>query len=148
MAIWSKLVGEASRYLSVAVTIKNSGDVLVAIDCIQLLVYKITPASCEFVETLKIQSNEEARTHFEWPTISKRETYWIGHETIEIEPGEEHVVTYDLIVPGDVVVAQVYAFVRNARKKRRGLGWTSQVNVEFVTLPKMDNIDDGTDRSG
>jgi hypothetical protein len=62
----------------------------------------------------------------EWPMLAGREWFWTKGG-FEIEPGEEDSLHTDFLAPQESRVAQFYFYLRNARKRKQGLGWTLTV---------------------
>ena len=62
--------------------------------------------------------------------IAAREWSW-GEEDFEVEPGESDALHADFIIPSDVKTVQLYAFVKNPRKNKEGLGWTTAELTSF-----------------
>lgn len=137
---WSKIATDDSRLLSVGLEIKNTGDILISIDCIQCIFYQIIPFDTEDIERIKSESRNESKTTIDWPILGRKEIYYDKYSVIEIEPNEEHFEYFDLIFSSDIHAIQAYAFIRNPKKRNRVIGWTKQIFIELTKNEGTENL--------
>ena len=117
------------------VRIQNIGDVMLSICSAKNIIYQIRPLHGCIQERLKdgIGLYDELGKEIEWPIIGRSEVKWAEHQ-FEIEPGEEDTVDFDLIVPSDVEVIQVYTYFANVAKRKHEIGWSS---LDFYEVAKI-----------
>ena len=110
--------------LNVAVTISNPGEVLLSLVSGEIRIQQILPPPSELLNSINQGHDpvEEGQTEVQWPLIASRKSKWEKGK-LEIEPGESDQLQYDFILDAKVQTIQVYSYLRNAKKRRREIGW-------------------------
>jgi hypothetical protein len=117
------LVKDKSQLVHVAVSIKNTGDVLLKSSRAELRLRQVVPVPEDLAEVADGNCDPvlEGHTEIEWPCLAARN--WRKEHGFEIEPGEVDSLHADFAIPITVSVVQFYFFVSNSRKERDGIGW-------------------------
>lgn len=77
----------------------------------------------------------------DWPVLAQRQWRWKG-QTFEIEPGETDSLAAEFFVPREARVLEIYFYLANAKKSRRGLGWPCSKIIELD--PPEEKVKDET----
>lgn len=118
-------VGGKHAVLHVRATISNEGDVLLCLVEGTAWIAQILPPPSAVLKAIEECRDpvQGQKTEIEWPRISEvRQESWKKHE-VEVEPGETEEFHYDFALEPDAKCVQVYTYFRNAKKRRRELGW-------------------------
>lgn len=107
-----------------SVTIKNVGDVMLEIRLAHNVICQIQPLDGRMQQRLRSGRKlyYEAGKEIAWPEIGRRDVD-MTRTPLEIEPGEEDTIHFDVIIPSDVKVVQVYTYFKNVTKRKREIGW-------------------------
>jgi hypothetical protein len=110
--------------LHVAVTVRNTGDVLLSLVSGQTRIQQILPLSLELLDPISKGRDPVKAGDREilWPLIKLRKQKWREQEC-EIEPGESDEFHYDFILDAEVQTIEVYSYFKNAKKPGREIGW-------------------------
>jgi len=127
---WSKTIQNKARLISLNMSIHNSGEVLINIEYTQTIIYKIHPIDDNLMRKISINNKDLDKTYFDWEILNEKETSW-EKDNLEIEPGEKETIQYDFLLPLEVDVILVYYYVRNKKKREKGLGWSFSKIIEF-----------------
>jgi len=139
--------------LQVKVLVHNLGGLRITARELRVDVHQVLPLGKEVLGKVKREDLvPEKGTEAEWPLLSNgfRVQEWGGEgqgRCPEIEPGESEEFCFDLVVPRSLETVHVYAYLRNAkRRRRRELGWSvtafhallgeTEVGVENDREPK------------
>lgn len=144
-AITHRVLPGEKKYLRLDVKIANKGEVLLSLESGKVWVQQILPLQDEFLEALQAGKDlaKPGATEYEWPIVAERETDWT-QKPIDIEPGEVHPISYDLIVDADARTVEIYTYFKNCQRKDREIGWvlTSlydlDSNARTDTLPRVE----------
>ncbi|MDY6796193.1 MAG: hypothetical protein SWK76_13095 [Actinomycetota bacterium] len=62
---------------------------------------------------------------------------------IEIEPGEEHELNFDLVVPSNIESVLLYTYIENVKKKKREIGWskTTFYEIKNKEMPTSESME-------
>ncbi len=118
------LITDDKVLLHVTVTVKNVGDVLLQLVSGVMRIQQILPLLPEITKAVHEGRDPVGKemTEVAWPEIVSRNT--LGKpEEIEIEPGENDFIYYDFIIGTDIQTIEVYSYFKNAKKRKRELGW-------------------------
>lgn len=122
-------------YLSVIVSLKNSGNVLLELDSSKVFVQQVRPFLNELKEMMnnaEIKDIREGKVQglfqtkgmqIAWRELGYRETSWERGEVI-IEPGEREEFQFDFILDSKIQTVKVISYFRNVKIGRPELGWT------------------------
>jgi hypothetical protein len=113
--------------LHISTRIQNRGDVLISIRSATNTVYQILPLDSSIQEELGGQGKlyDNISKEINWPKLDSRKVDW-GNNYIEIEPGEEDTVHFDLLIPASIELIDVYTYFQNVAKRGRDIGWETQ----------------------
>ena len=116
---------ENTRLVHVQVDLKNIGNTLVHSDYAQLRLRKIVPLPDEIIPNIKdgLDPVSIGNTEYEWPAFVNRE-WKFNEEEFEIEPLEKDSLHADFLIPDEIIVIELYFFIKNPKKKKKDLGWT------------------------
>jgi len=105
-----------------SVEIKNIGEVILFLCSAKNIAYQIRPLGDSVKRALGGQENlyNGLDKEIDWPILDRKEVKW--DQNIEIEPGEEDTVSFDLVIPSNIEVVQVYTHFPNVAKRGR-VGW-------------------------
>ena len=115
----------------------NSGSVIARISSAEMHLRIVLPLPQQVQADVDVDRDpvREGETEIPWPMLAGR-TWDSKTHPIELEPGESDTLHADFFVPGHVSVIQFYLFVANAKKRRRGLGWTT---TTIYKMPDKEN---------
>ena len=107
-----------------SVTIKSVGDVMLEIRSAHNVVYQIQPLDDQMQQRLRSGGKlyDEVGKEIAWTEIGRRDLDITG-TPLEIEPGEEDTIHFDVIICSDAKVVQVYTYFENVVKRKREIGW-------------------------
>jgi hypothetical protein len=120
--------------LTVAVSVKNIGTVLVSIDEAFARLYDVTTdgvnpaADADEKASKSIRSNDGLR--FKFPPIKELKKEW-GKGQFELEPQEQDQVVFDFVIPVSVKAVRIYTYFNNEFKRGKKIGW-SDSSVHLV----------------
>lgn len=114
---------EDEQLLHVKVNVQNSGRGRIALQDLRVDIHRVLPLDAQTVELLRQgQLVSKNATEASWPGVAGRVKHW-DEEPPEIEPGERDEYCFDFAVPAALRTAFVYAYLPNATRKHRELGW-------------------------
>jgi hypothetical protein len=116
--------------------IQNIGDVMISICSAKNIAYQIRPLPASIQAGLKgqeVKFYDELNKEINWPELDIKEVTWKPHD-FEVEPGEADTVHFDLIIPSDIEVIQIYTYFQNVKKRGRDRGWPTE---RFYDVPKL-----------
>lgn len=121
--------------IHIAAKIRNTGDVMISIRSATNIVQQIRPLhdSTQKESRSEAESYDKLGKEINWPGYSK-EVKWEKGQEIEIEPGEEDTLHFDLLIPAGTELIQVYTYFQNVAKKGRDIGWHTQ---RFYDITKL-----------
>ena len=128
MAAETVTLSDTGRMVRVSVFLKSAGSVVVRSACAQLRLRQVAPVhhSIRHVADAIGKGYDPVpagKARIEWPMLVGREWNW-SQKQFEIEPGEKDSLHADFFIDKDVSTIELYFFMRNSRKRRKGLGWT------------------------
>jgi hypothetical protein len=94
--------------LFINLNIINTGEVLLVLEEGRTFVRQILPASETVVEALESNNSNSDETRLKWPLISSKS--W-KEASIQIEPGENHHIISEAIIPNKVATCLVHSRV-------------------------------------
>lgn len=114
--------------------IRNVGDVMICIESATNMVLQILPLDSSIEQNLEDEEKlyDDEKKEIRWTGYNKEVT-WKKDEGIEIEPGEEEQVDFDLLIPANIELIQVYTYFQNLKKKR-DIGWEAK---EYYDVAKL-----------
>jgi len=114
--------------LRVSITIRNTSEVLLAVESIRVELKRISP----FVDESPALGYAGHGRAFEypWPMVGEAKP----RPDLEIEPGESDAVHLDFIVERTTSSVQVYSYVKNVKKRGREIGWNC-TSVHHLAAP-------------
>lgn len=127
-------VKDSNFYLSVIVTIKNAGTVLMELDSAKIYIQQVRPLLGDLEKSIQNSNPKELRegkvsglfqkdgAQIAWRELGYREITWARGD-IMIEPGESEEFAYDFIFNENVQTVKVITYYRNIRLKKPNLGW-------------------------
>lgn len=126
-------LGDNFVCMSLIVTIKNCGKVLVELESGMILVQQILPLLDELKPLIQDASDEdiyegkselflEKNSQIAWRQIGCREPKWEKGE-IEIEPGECEELQYDFILKEEIQSLRVKTYFKNTKFTNSDIGW-------------------------
>ncbi len=121
-----------------AVRIQNIGHVMMSIHSAENRISQIRPLGGSIQERLRgeLKLYDELGKEIEWPVIDQRKVTW-KDAPVEIEPGEEDTIHFDLIIPSDVEAIQVYTYFKNVTKRKHEIGWSSLDFHEVARIAQL-----------
>jgi len=127
----------------VAVGLFNSGSVVIRIREAELRLRTVIPLPDDVQKAVNdgFDPVPVGQTEVKWPMLAGRE-WKFDSKPVEIEPGENDTLHADFFIPENVKVVEFYAFVENAKKRSKGLGWSN------TTIQGMYREEEGTMKSG
>ncbi len=130
--IFYKLIGNGKRLVHLSVIIKNIGEVLLSISSADIRINRIFPLSEELKN--KLEKNQqlilEGFNEIFWEYLLEKEITFRENEC-EIEPIEDQVFDFDVIIDDTIQVIQVYSYFKNVKKLDREIGWSE---TTFFTI--------------
>ncbi len=110
--------------LRIAVTISNSGDVLLSLVSEIIRIQQILPPPSEVLHSIAHEQDlvREGQREALWPSIGSRRLTWAAGK-FEIEPGESDELHHDFVIDADVQTIKVYTYFTNLTKRDREIGW-------------------------
>ncbi len=127
-------LGEGKFYLSVIVTVKNAGNVLIVLESGKIYVQRVRPLSDDLkgfiqdADTQKLRGGEvehlfhDKGSKISWDELGYREPHWEDGE-VSIEPGETEEFQYDFILSDSVQTIRVITYFRNIKFRSPEIGW-------------------------
>jgi hypothetical protein len=118
-----------------SVTIKNIGDVMISIRSASNRVLQILPLDTSIQQKLGDERElyDDKNKEIRWTGYSK-ESEWPEGKELEIEPGEEEIQDFDLVIPASIQLIKVYMHFRNVAKWGRDIGWHTQGLYDVAKL--------------
>jgi len=118
-----------------SVRIQNIGGVMLSLCSATNIVHQIRPLDDLIVKGLEGQEQlyDDLSKEIRWPALDSKVVDW-GEKPIEIEPGEEDTVDFDLVIPAGIEVVQVYTYFQNVKKRGRDIGWYTE---QFYNVPEL-----------
>ena len=118
-----------------SIRIQNIGNVMLHFESAKHTIYQILPPldyMQERFESKEYLYDDQGR-EVNWTIVAEKEFEFAQHP-LEIEPGEEDAINFDLLIPSDVEVIQVYTYFKNVKKRKREIGWSVSgiYNVEEI----------------
>lgn len=117
-----------------SVTIQNIGEVILSLCSAKNIVYQIQPLHASIQKKLDRQGKlyDDLNKEIDWPTLDSKEVKW--DRKVEIEPGEEDIVSFDLVIPSGIEVVQIYTYFQNVAKQGREIGWQASKFYDISRL--------------
>ena len=117
-----------------SVKIKNIGEVILSLCSAKNIAYQIQPLHASLQEALHGRGKlyDDLNKELDWSTLDTKEVKW--GQNVEIEPGETDTVSFDLVIPSDIEVVQVYTYFQNVKKWGRAIGWPT---AQFYDISKL-----------
>jgi hypothetical protein len=113
--------------LTVTVTIKNIGSVLLTIDRALGNVYDVGAKGANLAgdvdESLSKDIRDPDGLRIKFPRIKTLERRWKKGE-FELEPQEQDQVVFDFVLPVSVSAVRIYTYFNNPLKPSRNIGWS------------------------
>ncbi|HTY38220.1 MAG TPA: hypothetical protein VMH23_13975 [Bacteroidota bacterium] len=130
-------LGKEFSLLSVTVTVKNIGNVLVAVDRCRASLFNITDDHLNLTADSDENSHNPARCEdglrLRFPRLRTLERKWeIGK--FELEPQEQDQVVFDFVLPASVEAVRLYTYFSNPKKQDRNIGWSDSSIHRVETL--------------
>jgi hypothetical protein len=138
-------LGNNHVYLSLLVTIKNCGKVLIQLDSGMIIVQQILPLLDELKGLIQESSDEdisdgksklfhEKNSQIAWREIGCREPKW-KMEEVNIEPGESEEFQYDFILKEDILSIRIKTYFKNIKYINSNIGWrkTTSYNLKGIS---------------
>jgi hypothetical protein len=120
-------------WLTVSVSVRNDGKVLVLLPKAKMIIYGVLPASPEVrsaIRSQKLKFTGQGRIA-EWPTICRFE----HRIDFQLEPAETDVLTVDAFIPATWKTVKVFTFLGDQNYK--SIGWERETVYD---IPKeVDN---------
>lgn len=106
-----------------SVEIKNIGEVMLSLCSAKHIIYQIQPLHASLQKALHGQGKlyDGLNKEIDWPELDTKEVKW--DRNVEIEPGEDDIVSFDLVIPSHIEVVQIYTYFQNVAKRGRNIGW-------------------------
>ena len=138
--VYDTVLPEGARLIHVEIRITNVGSVIFRSDSAELRLRQMVPIPDELREPVEKGHDPvpNGETEIEWPMIAGRKWNWKKGE-FEIEPGESDSIHADYIIPSIAQITEFYCFISNAKKKRKGTGWTITKIHEFNSYNLEEN---------
>lgn len=113
--------------IHISIRIQNKGDVMISIYSATNIVYKILPLDFLIQRGLEGQGElyDALKKEICWPALDSKDIDW-KQKPLEIEPGEDDTSHFDLVIPADIELIQVYTYFRNVKKRGRDIGWHTE----------------------
>ena len=120
--------------MSVIVTVKNAGNVLLKLESGKIYVQQVRPLLDDlkgFIQDADIQKLQEGEvdhlfhdrgSKISWRELGYREPHWKEGE-LSIEPGETEEFQYDFMLDESVQTVRVITYFRNIKFKLTEIGW-------------------------
>ncbi len=118
-------IGTARVLIHANITIENRGQILLALERVEVRLQQVLPPLGQFLERVEsgLDPVEARQAEVEWPMLSDREFMWRKRHA-EVEPNESETLQADFIIEEHVEVVQLYSYVSNVSKKKRQIGWS------------------------
>lgn len=116
-------IDDSRSVLRVTLTVKNKSDVLMQIMSGRVVVQQIAPFADDVDEVPLGFVGAGDTFEYSWPQIGGRVFEYASDRYVEVEPGESDAIDFDVFIPADVRVVQIYSYLKNVSKTTRELGW-------------------------
>ena len=130
------LLPKNTKLVHVEVNFINIGNVILTSNYAELRLRQIVPIPKNLVLEKNCDPIPKDRTEFEWPMIAGREWNW-NYGDFEIEPAERDSLHADFFIPTEVKTSEFYFYIANAKKKRKGIGWSQTKIYNFKIKENM-----------
>ena len=119
-------IADGKTLLRVTVNISNECEILLPLVSGFTRVQQMMPWPPKLLESIRCNKEfiKEGQTEVEWPLLKQR-SFPFDRREREIEPGETDELHFDFIIDSDVQVIAVYSYLKNAKKRRRDIGWNA-----------------------
>ena len=125
-------VDENKKLLRISVVVKNVGAGLLRIERLCVCVQQVLPMPLQVARYLQTKMlSDAARAKMDWEVLCAECMDFTSGE-FELEPGEEDLKPFDVLVASDVKVALVYSYVENSQKAGREIGWPAYTLLRLV----------------
>jgi hypothetical protein len=132
--------------LHVNVLVANPGLIVLRIKEAEARVQQLLPLPDDVREAIELGKDPVPKGEREvpWALLSERTCEWKKRQ-FEIEPGEADESTWDFVLPSDVHTVEVYNYFRNAKKRRKDIGWglTTLYDVRPAAETKVETVIEG-----
>lgn len=126
--------------IHVRIVLKNIGGVLIRAILAQVHIGLVLPLQPEVAGSLRKGEDlvENQGSDIRWKTLGQRECSW-KESPCEVEPGETEEFHFDIVIPSEIKVVEVYSYLKNEAKRKRSIGWR---HTSFVWLDKAKTLYD------
>jgi len=115
-------------FLSVKIHIKNIGQLLLPIVCVQTRVQQVSPLTEDYSPEYH---PKEKGVVLDWPTLEEMTmTYEVGD--LELEPNEPHEFDFEFLLSDDIRIVKITAYIPNPRKSKQEIGWLAS-SIHSIT---------------
>lgn len=132
-------------YLTMIVTVKNSGEVRLPLTSGIISVQQVLPLHSHIrwplreanednlkdgkVKNLFITEDRQAGMEIDWPEIGYRSLVWPKGD-IQLEPGESEELQFDFILENTIQTVKIVSYIENKYRKQKS-GWTKTTMFNF-----------------
>ncbi|NIV38211.1 MAG: hypothetical protein GWN58_54985 [Anaerolineae bacterium] len=140
-------LAEGKRLLHVTETIRNEGDVLLSLECMETRIQQMDPPPDNLLQSVADGQRllEEGETEYPWPMIGLHERRW-EKGRCEIEPNESQDIHHDFVIGANVRVIEVYSYMKNFVKRKREIGWNLTTVHELYDAQEASSREEGSKR--
>jgi hypothetical protein len=113
------------NFVRLDLRVQNTGEVVLQLTKVRAELYRVLPltqATSELVQQGKLIRDDDHEA--DWPCLTDYEQAWEENQ-VEIEPGESDEFGFDFVIPAEVTTILLYAYIWNASKSDREIGWPS-----------------------
>ncbi len=106
-------------YLLAKITITNIGQLLLPVKRVVARVQQVSPLIHEYVP----QYHPDAKgVVLDWRTLNERAKE-VEAGKLELEPNEIHETDFEFLLPANIKIVKITAYIPNVRKAKQGIGW-------------------------
>jgi hypothetical protein len=136
---------EDKQLLHVMETIRNEGDVLLSLQCMETRIQRMDPPPDDLLQSVAEGQEllEEGETEYPWPMIGLHERRWEKSQC-EIEPNESQDIHHDFVIGANVRVIEVYSYMKNFVKRKREIGWNLTTVHDLFDAQEASSREEGS----
>ena len=106
-------------YLLAKVHVKNIGQLLLQVKSVTIRVQRVSPQP-DYYEPKYHPTPRDVV--FDWPMLAQKEKEFVVGDQ-ELEPNEIHETDFDFLLPSNIKIVKITAYIPNIRKAKQDIGW-------------------------
>jgi hypothetical protein len=128
--IYASSIAESEwTYLLTKIIIKNIGQLLLPVKRVVARVQQVSPLIHEYVPQYHPDSNGVV---LDWRTLTERAKE-VEAGMLELEPNEIHEIDFEFLLPANIRIVKITAYIPNVRKAKQGIGWLAS-SIHLIEL--------------